>query len=122
MGRSSRSSMIMAHWHGNGGQIIKYEDMELFPRPGQIKNIILHNVLIDDKSCVHILAQQAPCLDFLASFASCYQRKNEIMSCQMLPESNEGMVGVSILIVDRVFGETVDLRSFELSKIIITIF
>uniref|UniRef100_A0A8W8MHA5 Uncharacterized protein n=1 Tax=Magallana gigas TaxID=29159 RepID=A0A8W8MHA5_MAGGI len=57
MGRSSRSSMIMAHWHGDGGQIIKYEDMELCPRPGQIENIILHNVLIDDKSCVHILAQ-----------------------------------------------------------------
>lgn len=49
--------MIMAHWHGDGGQIIKYEDMELCPRPGQIENIILHNVLIDDKSCVHILAQ-----------------------------------------------------------------
>lgn len=57
MGRSSRSSMIMAHWHGDGGQIFKYENMELCPRPGQIVNIILHNVLIDDKSCVHILAQ-----------------------------------------------------------------
>lgn len=30
-----------------------------------------------------------------------------------------GMVGVRILIVDRVFGETVDLRGFELSKIMI---
>lgn len=34
-------------------------------------------------------------------------------------EINERMVGVRILIVDRVFGEMVDLRGFELSKIII---
>lgn len=49
--------MIMAHWHGDGGHIFKYEDMELCPRPRQIENIKLHNVCIDDKSCVHILAQ-----------------------------------------------------------------
>lgn len=36
-----------------------------------------------------------------------------------MPETNERMVGVRILIVDRVLGETVDLRGFELSKIII---
>ncbi|XP_061190949.1 uncharacterized protein LOC133199082 [Saccostrea echinata] len=55
----------------------------------------------------------------LASFASCCQRKNDIMTCEMMPESSERMEGVRILIVDRVFGETVDLRSFELAKIMI---
>lgn len=41
------------------------------------------------------------------------------MSCHRLPETNERMVGVSILIVERVFGEKVDLRGFQLSKIMI---
>lgn len=56
---------------------------------------------------------------FFVSFANCCQRKNEVMSCHRLPETNERMVGVSILIVERVFGEKVDLRGFQLSKIMI---
>lgn len=47
--------MIMVYWYGDGGQIIKYEDMELCLRLGQIENIILYNVFIDDKFCVYIL-------------------------------------------------------------------
>lgn len=31
--------------------------MGLAPRPGQIENILLHNVLVDEKSCVHLLAR-----------------------------------------------------------------
>lgn len=56
---------------------------------------------------------------FFVSFANCCQRKNEVMSCHRLPETNERMVGVSILIVERVFGEKVDLRGFQLSRIMI---
>lgn len=55
----------------------------------------------------------------LASFASCCQKKNDIMTCEMIPESSERMEAVRILIVDRVFGEMLDLRSFELAKIMI---
>lgn len=57
LGRSNRSSLINAYWHKDDGQICDYEEMGLAPRPGQIENILLHNVLVDEKSCVHLLAR-----------------------------------------------------------------
>ena len=57
MGRSSRSSMIIAYWHKEDGQICSYDGMELTPRPGQIQKLIVHNVIINNKSCVHLLAR-----------------------------------------------------------------
>ncbi|XP_061190105.1 uncharacterized protein LOC133197961 [Saccostrea echinata] len=56
-GRSNRSSMIIAHWYGNNGQISSFENMDLKPRPGQVEKIILHNILIEGKSHVHCLAR-----------------------------------------------------------------
>lgn len=46
LGRSSRSSMIIAYWHKDDGNICTYDDMELAPRPGQIQKLIVHNVMI----------------------------------------------------------------------------
>lgn len=57
LGRSSRSSMIIAYWHKDDGNICTYDDMELAPRPGQIQKLIVHNVMIGNKSCVHLLAR-----------------------------------------------------------------
>ena len=57
IGRSCRSSMIIAYWHKEDGQICSYNDMELTPRPGQIQKLIVHNVIIGNKSYVHLLAR-----------------------------------------------------------------
>ena len=56
-GRSSRSSMILAYWCGDDGQIQMYNNMYLTPRPGQIQQFLLHNLIIDGESNVHVLAQ-----------------------------------------------------------------
>ena len=55
--RCSRSSMIIAHWHQDDGNICSYESMELSARPGQIERILVHNILIDGKSCIHIIVK-----------------------------------------------------------------
>lgn len=57
MGRSSRSSMIIAYWHKDDGQICTYDDMDLTPWPGQIQQLIVHNVIFGQKSNVHLLAR-----------------------------------------------------------------
>lgn len=57
MGRSSRSSMIIAYWHKDDGQICTYDDMDLTPWPGQIQQLIVHNVIFGQKSHVHLLAK-----------------------------------------------------------------
>lgn len=57
LGRSSRSSMIIAYWHKDDGNICTYDDMELAPHPGQIQKLIVHNVMIGNQSCVHLLAR-----------------------------------------------------------------
>lgn len=44
LGRSSRSSMIIAYWHKDDGNICTYDDIELAPR--QIQKLIVHNVMI----------------------------------------------------------------------------
>lgn len=44
LGVSNRSPLINAYWHKDDGQICDYEEMGLAPRPGQIENILLHNV------------------------------------------------------------------------------
>lgn len=57
IGRGCRSSMIVAYWHKEDGQIFSYDDMELTPKPGQIQKLIVHNVIIGNKSYVHLLAR-----------------------------------------------------------------
>lgn len=48
--------MILAYWNNDEGQIINFDEMELVPRPGQIENILLHNMIVDEKPYVHLLA------------------------------------------------------------------
>lgn len=45
LGRSSRSSMIIAYWHKDNGNICTYDDMELAPRPGQKYKNLLYTML-----------------------------------------------------------------------------
>lgn len=56
-GRSSRSSIVVANWCAEDGKISDFDDMELDSRPGQILKIYLHNVIIDGKSSVHVIAK-----------------------------------------------------------------
>lgn len=55
-GRCNRSSMILAYWHSDEGQIINFDEMEIVPRPGQIENILLYNMIVDETPYVHLLA------------------------------------------------------------------
>ncbi|KAL3855185.1 hypothetical protein ACJMK2_014405 [Sinanodonta woodiana] len=56
-GRSYRSAMILAHWSDGDCKIAGCNSVDLTPRPGQIEKLLLHNLFVDGKMCLHLIAK-----------------------------------------------------------------
>ncbi|KAL3858314.1 hypothetical protein ACJMK2_012908 [Sinanodonta woodiana] len=56
-GRSYISAMILAHWSDGDCKIAGCNAVDLTPRPGQIEKLLLHNLFVNGKMCLHLIAK-----------------------------------------------------------------
>ncbi|KAL3870769.1 hypothetical protein ACJMK2_038828 [Sinanodonta woodiana] len=49
--------MILAHWSDGDCKIAGCNAVDLTPRPGQIEKLLLHNLFLDGKMCLHLIAK-----------------------------------------------------------------
>ena len=54
--RNHRSSYVVAYWASNAGEISKFCDMGLSPRPGIIKHFLKHSLIFGDQHYEHWFA------------------------------------------------------------------